>query len=113
MAKLKSKDVYTYFLKRRHMYTSFPQKNPFEGYRFYTCELTWNHWECKKGFHQMTPSAIASQIIPVSTWVPTFLDPAILSLKLQKGVVVRPDSNQYTHKSWEEAPGRSGAKSSE
>lgn len=90
-----------------------PNPNSNDRYRFYTCELKWNHWECKKGFDvKMSENTMSSRIIPVHSWFPQFLDPILISFTLPNSVLIRPDPSQYTHRSWEEAPVRKAEESS-
>jgi hypothetical protein len=88
---------------------------PNENYRFYTCELTRTHWECRKGFFEKPRrlDSLCSQIIPIESWKPAFLDPVFISFKLQKGVLIRPDATLYTRKSWEGVAEQKEVKSSE
>jgi hypothetical protein len=62
--------------------------------RFYACELKWNTWSCKPTKQKTWMPAndsIATQLVPISYWIPEFLDAAVVSFKLQKPVFVRKD----------------------
>lgn len=87
--------------------------NPEDKYRFYTCELKPSHWECQKGFHEMKDKCVVTQVVPVRSWIPTFLDAGIISYTLKKGVVIRPDPNLYIRTSWEGAVEQKAEGSSE
>ena len=67
-----------------------PEEN--DRTRFYACELKWNNWECRRT-EQKTwtpkPDTIATQLVPVSKWVPEFFDTAFISYKLRKPVLIK------------------------
>lgn len=58
-------------------------------YRFYTCEIKARSWECQAGDKFLT-TVMATQLIPIESWVPKFMDPLILSYMLQKPVTIKP-----------------------
>ncbi len=63
-----------------------------ERTRFYACELKWNAWNCRPTQEKTWKPAndtLATQLIPIQAWVPEFFDPAILSYKLSKPVLVK------------------------
>lgn len=67
-----------------------PESN--KKHRFYACELKWNSWHCtptEEKIWNPNPSTLATHLIPVNKWVPEFLDAAVISLKLQKPVLVK------------------------
>lgn len=63
-----------------------------EKYRFYTCELKATSWECQKG-NKIIPNSIATQLIPIESWIPTFIDPLLLSHRLKKPVAIKPPTS--------------------
>jgi hypothetical protein len=68
-------------------------KNP-ERHRFYACELKWNAWNCRPTEEKIWKPAndtLATQLIPVGSWVPKFFDPLILSYSLRKPVFIKKD----------------------
>ena len=63
-----------------------------ERTRFYACELKWNHWECRRTEQKIwtpKPDSIATQLVPINTYIPEFFDTAIISYKLRKPVLVK------------------------
>ena len=65
------------------------------SYRYYACELKATHWKCermedtKETSWNPSTGTLATTLVPVSTWIPTFLDPLIVSSKLKTPVLVR------------------------
>lgn len=60
--------------------------------RFYACELKFNAWSCRPTQEKSwkpAPDTLATQLIAVNNWVPEFFDPAVISLKLRKPVIVK------------------------
>lgn len=112
--------MYPSLTQGRPFFINYPSQPPNQTpkpdnrYRFYTCELKWNHWDCKKGFDvKISNTSLLSRVVPVYKYWPEFLDPIFISFSLPNSVLVRPESSQYTHTSWEEAAPRKVGGSSE
>ncbi len=65
-----------------------------DKYRYYVCELKWNAWECARNHHpeevyEKSKNAFCSQLIPISTWIPKFFDPLVLSYKTKKRILIK------------------------
>lgn len=88
MATVQIRDETSIFSK---FITGPPNSNSKDRTRFYACELKSFGWTCKKS-EELTwkPQAdsLATQVVPIASWSPVFLDQLVLAHKLKKPVSI-------------------------